>query len=93
MELSKEQIQDIIARRVAQEFHNNDVVTLGIGLPTKAVKYLPQVRAVSMESDDKRRCFRFVVITRQIFEILLFRIVKRPKNAKRRLDGRSICFR
>ena len=52
MELSKEQIQDIIARRVAQEFHNNDVVTLGIGLPTKAVKYLPQGVNIIIQSEN-----------------------------------------
>ena len=37
MMLNKDEMQEIIAKRVAQEFHNNDVITLGIGLPTKAV--------------------------------------------------------
>lgn len=52
MELSKEQTQEIIARRVAQEFHNNDVVTLGIGLPTKAVKYLPDGINIIVQSEN-----------------------------------------
>lgn len=52
MEFSKEQIQEIIARRVAREFHNNDVVTLGIGLPTKAVKYLSQDINIIIQSEN-----------------------------------------
>ena len=35
MELSKEQSREIIARRVAKEFGEGDVITLGIGLPTE----------------------------------------------------------
>lgn len=42
MELSKEEIRTIIAKRVAQEFKHNDVVTLGIGLPTLAANYIPK---------------------------------------------------
>ena len=34
MELTKEQIRETIARRVAQELKEGDYVTLGIGLPT-----------------------------------------------------------
>lgn len=52
MELTKEQTQEIIARRVAQEFHNGDVVTLGIGLPTKAVSYLPQDIKIIVQSEN-----------------------------------------
>jgi acetate CoA/acetoacetate CoA-transferase beta subunit len=52
MELDKEQIQEIIARRVAQEFHNGDVVTLGIGLPTKAVQYLPEGVKIIVQSEN-----------------------------------------
>ncbi len=52
MELSKEQIQDIIARRVAEELHDGDVVTLGIGLPTKAVRYLPQGVNIIIQSEN-----------------------------------------
>lgn len=52
MELTKEQTQEIIARRVAQEFHNGDVVTLGIGLPTKAVSYLPHDIKIIVQSEN-----------------------------------------
>ena len=52
MELSKEEIQEIIARRVAEELHDGDVVTLGIGLPTKAVKYLPQGVNIIIQSEN-----------------------------------------
>lgn len=50
--LNKEQIQEQIARRVAQEFHNNDVVTLGIGLPTKAIQYVPQDVHIIVQSEN-----------------------------------------
>jgi acetate CoA/acetoacetate CoA-transferase beta subunit len=52
MELDKDQTQEIIARRVAQEFHDGDVVTLGIGLPTKAVKYLPNDVHIIVQSEN-----------------------------------------
>ena len=52
MELSKEQTQDIIARRVAQEFHDGDVVTLGIGLPTKSVQYVPENINIIVQSEN-----------------------------------------
>ena len=52
MELDKEQTQEIIAKRVAQEFHNGDVVTLGIGLPTKAVQYLPNDVHIIVQSEN-----------------------------------------
>lgn len=52
MTLSKDEIQEIIARRVAKEFHNNDVITLGIGLPTKAVSYLPRGITVHIQSEN-----------------------------------------
>ena len=52
MELTKDQIQEIIARRIAKEFHNGDVVTLGIGLPTKAVSYLPKDIKIIVQSEN-----------------------------------------
>lgn len=52
MTLSKDDIQEVIAKRVAQEFHNNDVITLGIGLPTKAVTYLPDNVEVIVQSEN-----------------------------------------
>ena len=52
MELTKEQAQELIAKRVAQEFRNGDVVTLGIGLPTKAVRYLPENVHIIVQSEN-----------------------------------------
>ena len=52
MELTKEQAQEIIAKRVAQEFCDGDVVTLGIGLPTKAVRYLPENVHIIVQSEN-----------------------------------------
>ena len=48
----KDEVQEIIAKRVAKEFHNGDVVTLGIGLPTKAVKYLPEGVKILINSEN-----------------------------------------
>ena len=52
MTLDKDEMQEVIAKRVAQEFHNNDVITLGIGLPTKAVTYLPDNVEVIVQSEN-----------------------------------------
>ncbi len=52
MNINKDEIQEFIAKRVAQEFENNDVVTLGIGLPTKAVSYLPDGVKVMVQSEN-----------------------------------------
>ncbi len=38
--MDKEQMQNFIAKRVAQELKDGDVVNLGIGLPTKVVNFL-----------------------------------------------------
>ena len=48
----KDEIHEIIAKRVAQELHDGDIVTLGIGLPTKALKYLPQNVRVIIQSEN-----------------------------------------
>jgi len=52
MELSKEQIRETIARRVAQELEDGDVVTLGIGLPTEVAKYVPEDVQVMFHSEN-----------------------------------------
>ena len=39
--MDKENIQEFIAKRVAQELHDGDVVNLGIGLPTLVANYVP----------------------------------------------------
>ena len=48
MTLSKEECREIIARRVAQEFSEGDVITLGIGLPTEVANHLPPASACSL---------------------------------------------
>lgn len=52
MELTKDEIQEIIAQRIAREFHDGDVVTLGIGLPTKAVRYVPKNIRIIVQSEN-----------------------------------------
>ena len=52
MELNKEQAQEIIAKRVAKEFNDGDVVTLGIGLPTKAISYVPEDVHIIVQSEN-----------------------------------------
>lgn len=52
MELTKDKIREIIARRVAKEFSDGDVVNLGIGLPTEVAKYIPNSIYVSLQSEN-----------------------------------------
>lgn len=51
-ELTKEEIRHIIAKRVAQEFNDGDVVTLGIGLPTLAADYIDSDKHVVLHSEN-----------------------------------------
>lgn len=44
--------KEIIAKRVAKEFKNGDFVNLGIGLPTKAVDYLPENIHINLHSEN-----------------------------------------
>lgn len=43
MTLSKEECREIIARRVAQEFSEGDVITLGIGCRRKWPTICPRI--------------------------------------------------
>ena len=52
MSLTKEQCREIIARRVAQEVHDGDVITLGIGLPTEVAAYIPPQMQVMVQSEN-----------------------------------------
>lgn len=44
--------KEIIARRVAQELHDGDVVNLGIGLPTMVANYIPENMNVLFQSEN-----------------------------------------
>lgn len=50
--LSKERIREIIAKRVAQEFQENDVITLGIGLPTLVANYISEDKHIFLQSEN-----------------------------------------
>ena len=52
MELTKEKTREIIASRIAKEFKNGDVITLGIGLPTEVANYIPQSVNVIFQSEN-----------------------------------------
>lgn len=52
MDLTKEQCREIIARRIAKEFSQGDVITLGIGLPTEVANYIPHDIHVMFQSEN-----------------------------------------
>lgn len=52
MDLTKEEIRAIIANRVAKEFKEGDVITLGIGLPTEVANYIPESVHVIFQSEN-----------------------------------------
>lgn len=45
-------LKEIIARRVAKELHDGDVVNLGIGLPTMVANYLPEDVHIILQSEN-----------------------------------------
>lgn len=52
MKLTKEKTREIIASRVAKEFKEGDVITLGIGLPTEVPNYIPHDVHVIFQSEN-----------------------------------------
>ena len=44
--------RELIARRVAQELKDGDVVNLGIGLPTTVANYIPEETTVVLQSEN-----------------------------------------
>lgn len=50
--MDKAKIKEIIAKRVAREFVDGDVVNLGIGLPTMVANYVPDDIEVILQSEN-----------------------------------------
>lgn len=50
--MDKKQLQAFIAKRVAKELNDGDVVNLGIGLPTKVANYIPEEKVVFFQSEN-----------------------------------------
>jgi len=44
--------KELIARRVALELHDGDIVNLGIGLPTMVANYLPADVSITLQSEN-----------------------------------------
>ncbi|MBE6948929.1 MAG: 3-oxoacid CoA-transferase subunit B [Ruminococcaceae bacterium] len=50
--MDKNAVKELIARRVAKELKDGDVVNLGIGLPTLVPKYLPENVTLILQSEN-----------------------------------------
>ena len=50
--IDKQQTQEFIARRVAMELQDGDLVNLGIGLPTLVANFIPEGRDVFLQSEN-----------------------------------------
>ncbi|XKM14490.1 3-oxoacid CoA-transferase subunit B [Orbaceae bacterium ac157xtp] len=50
--MDKEELQNYIAKRVAQELQNGDIVNLGIGLPTRVANFLPKDVHITLQSEN-----------------------------------------
>ncbi|GAA0720303.1 butyrate--acetoacetate CoA-transferase subunit B [Clostridium malenominatum] len=50
--MDKKNLKEIIARRVAKELKDGDVVNLGIGLPTMVANYIPEGMDVTLQSEN-----------------------------------------
>lgn len=50
--MDKQQMQEFIARRVALELNDGDLVNLGIGLPTLVANFVPEGRDVLFQSEN-----------------------------------------
>lgn len=52
MNLTKEEKQELIAKRAVKELPDDSLVNLGIGLPTKVANYLPEGIDVTLQSEN-----------------------------------------
>ncbi|WP_392563066.1 3-oxoacid CoA-transferase subunit B [Orbus sturtevantii] len=50
--MDKEQMQNYIAKRVAKELHDGDIVNLGIGLPTRVANFLSTDIYITLQSEN-----------------------------------------
>jgi 3-oxoacid CoA-transferase B subunit len=50
--MEKHEIKNLIAKRVAKELHDGDVVNLGIGLPTLVANFLPEGIHIHLQSEN-----------------------------------------
>lgn len=50
--MDKYQVKELIAKRVAKELKDGDVVNLGIGLPTMVANYIPENMDVTLQSEN-----------------------------------------
>ncbi|WP_073250265.1 MULTISPECIES: 3-oxoacid CoA-transferase subunit B [Caloramator] len=50
--MDKERVREVIAKRVAKEFKDGDVVNLGIGLPTEVANYIDKDVEVILQSEN-----------------------------------------
>lgn len=52
MTMDKNELQNLIAKRVAQELESNYVVNLGIGLPTLVANHVPEGKHIIFQSEN-----------------------------------------
>ena len=50
--MDKQQLQEFVAKRVAQELQDGTLVNLGIGLPTLVANFVPEGREVVFQSEN-----------------------------------------
>ncbi|WIV12194.1 CoA transferase subunit B [Proteiniborus sp. MB09-C3] len=50
--MDKNMIREVIAKRVAKELKDGDVVNLGIGLPTLVANYIPEGMDITFQSEN-----------------------------------------